>query len=89
MSTMPVTSPCTAKERIWIVKQFAVTKSSTCVQHSMTHVFCCKPSNIDELKQVVDNFAKSMDSKLLKKFVPVQERDLIKCARYAVVILNI
>ena len=35
--------------------------------HSMNHVFRTKPSTIDDLKKVVDEFAEAMDPNLVRK----------------------
>ena len=47
----------------------------------MTHVFHCKPSTIDELKQVVYDFATSMDAKMMKKSLCLCKKDICKSAQ--------
>ena len=44
----------------------------------MTHVFRCKPSTNDELKQVVNDFATSMDAKMIKKVCASARKRFVK-----------
>ena len=46
--------------------------------HSMTYVFHCKLSTIDELKQVVNDFATSMDAKMIKKVFASARKRFVK-----------